>query len=170
MGRTYHLNLLIAWGDMIERLKLAEELVLVIRILHDKLDKINVQIPIMIGGATTSRAHTAVKIAPQYKATVVHVNDASRAVTVAGNLLNSDTNEKYTQDIRTEYDALREGYLNRSRDKNFLTIEQARVNKLKLDWNTYTPTKPNFIGTKTQPLCRSALRQTQRSKGSFNCL
>ena len=117
--------------------------------LAKELDKINVQIPIMIGGATTSRAHTAVKIAPQYKATVVHVNDASRAVTVAGNLLNSDTNEKYTQDIRTEYDALREGYLNRSRDKNFLTIEQARVNKLKLDWNTYTPTKPNFIGTKT---------------------
>jgi 5-methyltetrahydrofolate--homocysteine methyltransferase len=117
--------------------------------LAKELDKINVQIPIMIGGATTSRAHTAVKIAPQYKATVVHVNDASRAVTVAGNLLNSDTNEKYTQDIRTEYDALREGYLNRSRDKNFLTIEQARVNKLKLDWSTYTPKKPNFIGTKT---------------------
>ena len=117
--------------------------------LAKELDKINVQIPIMIGGATTSRAHTAVKIAPQYKATVVHVNDASRAVTVAGNLLNTDTNEKYTQDIRAEYDALREGYLNRSRDKNFLTIEQARVNKLKLDWNTYTPTKPNFIGTKT---------------------
>ncbi|MEN9655276.1 MAG: hypothetical protein RL311_184, partial [Bacteroidota bacterium] len=117
--------------------------------LAKELDKLNVQIPIMIGGATTSRAHTAVKIAPQYKATVVHVNDASRAVTVAGNLLNSETKEKYTQDIRTEYDALREGYLNRSRDKNFLTIEQARANKLKLDWSTYTPTKPNFIGTKT---------------------
>ncbi|WP_374506807.1 methionine synthase [Flavobacterium sp.] len=117
--------------------------------LAKELDKINVQIPIMIGGATTSRAHTAVKIAPQYKATVVHVNDASRAVTVAGNLLNSDTKEKYTQELRAEYDALREGYLNRSRDKNFLTIEQARANKLQLDWSKYTPTKPNFIGTKT---------------------
>ncbi len=117
--------------------------------LAKELDKLNVKIPIMIGGATTSRAHTAVKIAPQYKATVVHVNDASRAVTVAGNLLNSDTKEKYTQDIRIEYDALREGYLNRSRDKNFLTIEQARANKLQLDWSKYTPTKPNFIGTKT---------------------
>ncbi|MEY2739211.1 MAG: hypothetical protein RL259_1120, partial [Bacteroidota bacterium] len=93
--------------------------------------------------------HTAVKIAPQYKATVVHVNDASRAVTVAGNLLNTETKEKYTQDIRTEYDALREGYLNRSRDKNFLTIEQARANKLRLDWSTYTPIQPNFLGTKT---------------------
>ncbi len=117
--------------------------------LAKELDKLNVQIPIMIGGATTSRAHTAVKIAPQYKATVVHVNDASRAVTVAGNLLNSDTKEKYTQDLRAEYDALREGYLNRSRDKNFLTIKQARANKLQLDWSKYTPTKPNFIGTKT---------------------
>jgi 5-methyltetrahydrofolate--homocysteine methyltransferase len=117
--------------------------------LAKELDKLNVQIPIMIGGATTSRAHTAVKIAPQYKATVVHVNDASRAVTVAGNLLNTETKEKYTQDIRTEYDALREGYLNRSRDKNFLTIEQARANKLRLDWSTYAPIQPNFLGTKT---------------------
>ena len=117
--------------------------------LAKELDKMHIQIPIMIGGATTSRAHTAVKIAPQYNATVVHVNDASRAVTVAGNLLNSETKEKYTQDIRSEYDALREGYLNRSRDKNFLTIEQARANKLQLDWKNYTPAKPNFIGTKT---------------------
>ena len=117
--------------------------------LAKELDKLNVQIPIMIGGATTSRAHTAVKIAPEYKGTVVHVNDASRAVTVASHLLQDETKEKYTQDIRAEYDTLREGYLNRSRDKNFLTIEQARVNKLKLDWSTYTPTKPNFIGTKT---------------------
>jgi 5-methyltetrahydrofolate--homocysteine methyltransferase len=117
--------------------------------LAKELERLNVKIPIMIGGATTSRAHTAVKIAPQYSSTVVHVNDASRAVTVAGNLLNEDTKLKYTSEIRSEYDELREGYLNRSRDKNFLTIEQARANKLKLDWDNYTPLKPNFIGTKT---------------------
>ena len=117
--------------------------------LAKELDKMHIQIPIMIGGATTSRAHTAVKIAPQYKATVVHVNDASRAVTVAGNLLNVQTNTNYTQEIRAEYETLREGYLNRSRDKNFLTIEQARANKLQLDWSQYTPSIPNFIGTKT---------------------
>jgi len=117
--------------------------------LAKELDKRNVTIPILIGGATTSRAHTAVKIAPEYKATVIHVNDASRAVTVAGNLLNSDTNEAYTNGVRLEYDELREGYLSRSRDKNFLSIEQARLNKLKLDWESYIPTKPNFIGTKT---------------------
>ena len=116
--------------------------------LAKELERLNVKIPIMIGGATTSRAHTAVKIAPQYNSTVVHVNDASRAVTVAGNLLNSVTKLKYTTDIRLEYDELREGYLNRSRDKNFLTIEQARANKLKLDWDNFTPVKPNFIGSK----------------------
>ncbi len=116
--------------------------------LAKELDKQNVKIPIMIGGATTSRAHTAVKIAPQYRETVIHVNDASRAVTVAGNLL--DHNRKiYASDIRAEYDAFRETFLNRSRDKNFLTIEQARKNKLQLDWENYNPMKPNFIGTKT---------------------
>jgi 5-methyltetrahydrofolate--homocysteine methyltransferase len=116
--------------------------------LAKELDKRGMNIPVMIGGATTSRAHTAVKIAPQYRQTVIHVNDASRAVTVAGNLLD-DNREKYTSDIRTDYDAFREAFLNRSRDKNFLTIEQARKNKLQLDWKNFNPVKPNFIGTKT---------------------
>jgi len=115
--------------------------------LAKELDKRGMKIPVMIGGATTSRAHTAVKIAPQYKETVIHVNDASRAVTVAGSLLNSDKNI-YTQNIREEYDAFRESFLNRSRDKNFLTIEQARKNKLQLDWENFNPMKPNFIGAK----------------------
>jgi 5-methyltetrahydrofolate--homocysteine methyltransferase len=116
--------------------------------LAKELDKKGLKIPIMIGGATTSRAHTAVKIAPQYRETVIHVNDASRAVTVAGSLLNSDK-KIYAQNIREDYDAFRETFLNRSRDKNFLTIEQARKNKLQLDWENYNPMKPNFIGTKT---------------------
>jgi 5-methyltetrahydrofolate--homocysteine methyltransferase len=113
--------------------------------LAKELDKRNIEIPIMIGGATTSRAHTAVKIAPQYRQTVIHVNDASRAVTVAGNLL--DHNRKiYASDIRAEYDAFRETFLNRSRDKNFLTIEQSRKNKLQLDWRHFEPVKPKVIG------------------------
>jgi 5-methyltetrahydrofolate--homocysteine methyltransferase len=117
--------------------------------LAKEMDKLNIKIPIMIGGATTSRAHTAVKIAPEYKETVVHVNDASRAVTVASNLLQNETKDGYTKDIRAEYDKLREGYLNRSRDKNYLSIEDARKNKLQLDWENFNPLKPNFIGTKT---------------------
>ena len=117
--------------------------------LAKEMDKLNIKIPIMIGGATTSRAHTAVKIAPEYKETVVHVNDASRAVTVASNLLQMETKGSYVKAIREEYDKLRDGYLNRSRDKNYLSISAARKNKLKLDWDNFTPVKPNFIGTKT---------------------
>ena len=117
--------------------------------LAKEMDKLNIKIPVMIGGATTSRAHTAVKIAPEYKETVVHVNDASRAVTVATNLLQPDTKVTYAKSLREEYDTLRESYLNRSREKNFLSIEEARKNKFKIDWNTFEPVKPNFIGTKT---------------------
>lgn len=113
--------------------------------LAKELDKKGMKIPVMIGGATTSRAHTAVKIAPQYRETVIHVNDASRAVTVAGSLLNKDK-KIYASDIRAEYDAFRETFLNRSRDKNFLTIEQARKNKLQLDWENFAPVKPNVLG------------------------
>ena len=77
-----------------------------------------------------------------------NVNDASRAVTVASNLLQAETKEGYVKAIREEYDKLRDGYLNRSRDKNFHTIESARKNKLKLDWDNFNPVKPNFIGVK----------------------
>ena len=125
--------------------------------LAKEMDKLNIKIPIMIGGATTSRAHTAVKIAPEYKETVVHVNDASRAVTVASNLLQAETKQGYVNAIREEYDKLREGYLNRSRDKNYHTIESARKNKLQLDWNKFTPVTPNFLGTRTISVELSAL-------------
>lgn len=125
--------------------------------LAKEMDKLNIKIPIMIGGATTSRAHTAVKIAPEYKETVVHVNDASRAVTVATHLLQPDTKVTYAKSLREEYDSLREGYLNRSREKNFLSIEEARKNKFKIDWDNYEPVKPNFIGTKTVEVALSEL-------------
>ncbi|MEW5676952.1 methionine synthase [Flavobacterium enshiense] len=116
--------------------------------LAKEMDKRDIQIPIMIGGATTSRAHTAVKIAPEYRQTVVHVNDASRAVTVAGNLLNKDR-KLYASTIRAEYEAFRETFLNRQRDKSYHTIEKARANKLQLDWENFEAKKPNFIGVKT---------------------
>ena len=117
--------------------------------LAKEMDKLNIKIPLMIGGATTSRAHTAVKIAPEYTATIVHVNDASRAVTVASNLLHKETKVTYSENIKEEYDTLREQYLSRSRDKNYLSIAEARKNKFKIDWDNYSPSKPNFIGTKT---------------------
>lgn len=114
--------------------------------LAKEMERLNISIPIMIGGATTSRAHTAVKIAPEYTGSVVHVNDASRAVTVASNLLQPENKATYAEQIREEYDQLREGYLNRSREKEYLRIAEARANKLQLDWSRYQPAKPNFIG------------------------
>ena len=114
--------------------------------LAKEMERLNISIPIMIGGATTSRAHTAVKIAPEYTGSVVHVNDASRAVTVASNLLQPENKATYAEQIREEYDQLREGYLSRSREKEFLRLSEARANKLRLDWSEYYPAQPNFIG------------------------
>ncbi|MEG0916560.1 MAG: methionine synthase, partial [Myroides sp.] len=116
--------------------------------LAKELEKIGVKIPVMIGGATTSRAHTAVKIAPEYTQTVVHVNDASRAVTVINNLLQPDKNKIYKEDIRTQYEKLRYDFLHRARDKKYLSIADARKNKYKIDWDLQHITKPNFLGKK----------------------
>lgn len=116
--------------------------------LTKELEKLDLSIPVMIGGATTSRAHTAVKIAPAYSNTVVYVSDASRSVSVAGNLLNSKVNEDYKAGLREEYDTVRAGFLKRSRIKKYLSIAQARANKMQLDWEDYSAPKPNFIGIK----------------------
>jgi 5-methyltetrahydrofolate--homocysteine methyltransferase len=104
-------------------------------------------IPLLIGGATTSRVHTAVKIAPQYSGPVVHVADASRSVTVAGQLL-GEKKEAFCENLREEYEKLREGHLSRSKQKQYVTIEQARENKFKIDWEKTQPKEPTFIGNK----------------------
>jgi 5-methyltetrahydrofolate--homocysteine methyltransferase len=110
-----------------------------------ELEKQNLKIPLIIGGATTSRAHSAVKIAPHYSHTVVHINDASRAVTVVGNLLQKDNNI-YKNQIREEYDAFREQFLKRGKKKEYISIEAARKNKFKIDWNTAEIIKPEQLG------------------------
>ncbi|GHA65365.1 methionine synthase [Pontibacter akesuensis] len=112
-----------------------------------EMERRGMKIPLMIGGATTSRVHTAVKIAPQYSGPVVHVHDASRSVTVVSSLLSSDR-ENYISEIRAEYEKLREDHYNRTKDRAFASIEEARANKYKVDWTTAKPTKPSFIGTK----------------------
>ncbi|MHC5200878.1 methionine synthase [Myroides sp. LJL119] len=117
--------------------------------LAKELNKINCKIPVMIGGATTSRVHTAVKIAPEYANTVVHVHDASRSVTIANKLLQEEIQHQYKQEIKQEYDKLRSEYLGRAREKSYITLEQARANKFKIDWDNQDIVKPNFIGTKT---------------------
>jgi 5-methyltetrahydrofolate--homocysteine methyltransferase len=113
--------------------------------LSKEMDKQKFEIPLIVGGATTSKAHSAVKIAPNYNHTVVHVNDASRAVTVVGNLLQKDNNI-YKDQIRREYDKFREQFLNRSQKKEFITIEEARKNKFQIDWKETKIVKPNALG------------------------
>lgn len=111
----------------------------------EELERRNLSFPVMIGGATTSKIHTALKIAPKYSHTVVHVLDASKSVTVASSLLSSQS-EDFKKKISEEYAHLREGYLNRSIEKEYLTLEQARKNKLTIDWNQYIPCKPKQLG------------------------
>ncbi|WP_066834235.1 methionine synthase [Rufibacter ruber] len=109
-----------------------------------EMERQNFNIPLLIGGATTSRAHTAVKVAPAYNGTVVHVLDASRSVPVVGNLLSPDNKEQFAADIRKEYDEMREGYLSRQKEKKYLPLPQARANKLPIEWkaeDVYTPAK-----------------------------
>jgi 5-methyltetrahydrofolate--homocysteine methyltransferase len=115
--------------------------------LAKEMERQNFEVPLLIGGATTSKAHTAVKIDPQYKNAVVHVHDASRAVTVVGDLLDKRKNQKYISDIKADYVKVREGFANRSSKKEFLTLDEARKNKFKIDWNSANIATPNFIGT-----------------------
>ncbi|WP_108802030.1 methionine synthase [Aquimarina sp. Aq107] len=114
--------------------------------LAKEMERRNFKVPLLIGGATTSKAHTAVKIDPQYKNAVVHVNDASRAVTVVGDLLNKRSNQKYVGDLKDDYEKFREGFLKRTKQKEYLSIEDARKNKYKIDWSSSCIIKPNKLG------------------------
>ena len=106
------------------------------------------EIPLLIGGATTSRMHTAVKIFPEYENGIVHVLDASRSVTVAGNLLNKEHKISFLNDVKNEYEKLGDDFANRKTVKNYLSIEDARKNRTAIDWQNYEPVKPTFLGTK----------------------
>jgi 5-methyltetrahydrofolate--homocysteine methyltransferase len=104
--------------------------------------------PLLIGGATTSRMHTAVKIAQQYDNGVIHVLDASRSVTVAGSLLNKEQKPEFLTGIKKEYDKLKEDFANKKVVKNYLSFSEAQKNTAKINWDNFTPVAPTFIGTK----------------------
>jgi len=104
--------------------------------------------PLLIGGATTSRMHTAVKIAPEYEHGVVHVLDASRSVTVAGSLLSKEQKEDFLSEVKTEYVKLKEGFDNKKVVKNYLSYADAVKNKVAIDWSAFTPVRPTFTGVK----------------------
>ena len=114
--------------------------------LAKELDRQNIKIPVLIGGATTSKAHTAVKIAPVSKGPIIHVNDASRAVSVVSNLLQKDKKEPYILKIREEYEVFKEKFLERTSSKTYLTYQQAQQNFLTLDWDQFKPTPPKTLG------------------------
>ncbi|MEQ9262125.1 MAG: methionine synthase [Owenweeksia sp.] len=111
-----------------------------------EMERQNLKIPLMIGGATTSRAHTAVKIFPEYSGIVVHVNDASRSVPIAQTLSSQeDTALSFHQNLKTEYTKLREAYLKKSHTREYLPLEEARANKLKLSFEGVI-TQPTYPG------------------------
>ena len=114
--------------------------------LAKEMQRQQFEVPLLIGGATTSRAHTAVKIDPQYENAVVHVNDASRAVTVVGDLLQKDRKQGYKNDLKKEYAEFRENFLGRQQRKEYLSLEEARKNKLSLEWSSDHIVIPNEPG------------------------
>jgi 5-methyltetrahydrofolate--homocysteine methyltransferase len=113
-----------------------------------EMTRLKMDIPLLIGGATTSRMHTAVKIAPEYEHGVVHVLDASRSVTVAGSLLNKETKIDFLGNIKTEYETLKTDFANKRTAKQYQKYADAKNNGAKIDWENYTPVPPTFIGTK----------------------
>lgn len=104
--------------------------------------------PLLIGGATTSRMHTAVKIAPEYGNGVVHVLDASRSVTVAGSLLNKEQKEVFLKSTSEEYVKLKEGFDNKKSIKQYLPYSEALQNKVNINWADFSPVAPGFTGIK----------------------
>lgn len=110
----------------------------------------NFTVPLLIGGATTSKAHTAVKIAPNYELPVVHVLDASRSVPVAGSLLTKDklSKDSFYENLQAEYSKIREQHLSKKSFKQMLSLPEARENKFNIDWETTDLVEPTFTGTK----------------------
>src|SRR5213595_44369 len=113
-----------------------------------EMERENFKLPLLIGGATTSRAHTAVKIAPHYRSSTVHVVDASRAVGVVNSLLSAKQKAAFDAKTRTEYEALRKAHSAKMREKKLITLEQARANRTPIDWSSYVPPKPEFLGVR----------------------
>ena len=114
-----------------------------------EMERQGFKIPLLIGGATTSRIHTAVKIDPHYSGPVIHVLDASKSVPVAGRLMQNDqTHQEIYDEIKAEYARLRTEHASRQKDKNYVAIEKARENKVKIDWSDFKAKKPAFLGNK----------------------
>lgn len=106
------------------------------------------KLPLLIGGATTSRVHTAVKIAPNYAAATIYVKDASRCVAVAASLLNPQLKDEYIENIKQEYEQVRQQHHGKKSKVDWLSMDEARNNKFLIDWSNYIPPIPRFLGVK----------------------
>ena len=113
-----------------------------------EMERQGFKVPLLIGGATTSKIHAAVKIAPNYSNPTVHVLDASRSVTVAGSLMNEANRDKFIGSVKQEYDRMRISHKGRKEQKKFLTIDEAREKQLRIDWSKTRIARPSFIGNK----------------------
>lgn len=111
-----------------------------------EMQKRNIDKPLLIGGATTSKIHTAVKIDPNYEHSVVHIHDASKTVTVLNDLLGSKSDGSFTKKIKEDYSELREQHEKKQQVKKTLGLEDARANKTQIDWDSTNITKPTFLG------------------------
>jgi 5-methyltetrahydrofolate--homocysteine methyltransferase len=116
------------------------------RVVAQEMEREGFTTPLLIGGATTSRAHTAVKIEPAYSAPVVHVLDASRAVGVASALLDPKQHDEFVRKTRADYEQLRRQFAERDERVERLSLEQARANRLRIDWTAESPPGPTFTG------------------------
>ncbi len=113
-----------------------------------EMQRLGMNTPVMIGGATTSKAHTAVKIDQHYEHPIVWVKDASRAVGVAQSLISPELRSKFVADLKMDYDGVRERHASRQTATKWLSLAQARANKIAIDWAEHKPTTPSFTGTK----------------------
>jgi 5-methyltetrahydrofolate--homocysteine methyltransferase len=118
------------------------------RYVAAEMEREGLDLPLLIGGATTSKVHTAVKIEPNYSGPVVYVTDASRAVGVVANLLREGSKETFASEVRTEYEKIREGHAGRRARKRLIPLAEAQQRSLKTDWDVYRPPVPTFTGTR----------------------
>src|SRR6184192_2979908 len=129
-----------------------------------EMERGGVRCRLLIGGDTTSRAHTAVKISPHYSASSVHVLDAPRGVGVVNSLLNQDLKSEFDKKTREDYERLRREHSARTQRKNLLTLKEARANRTRIDWSNYAPPKPDFLGVRVlQTVIPSQVEKSRRT-------
>lgn len=115
----------------------------------EEMERLGMDLPLLIGGATTSKIHTAVKISPSYSKPVIYVKDASKSVPVVSSLLSKDQKDNFAAQMRAEYKDLVDSYASKAGLVKYLSLDEARANRFKIDWMQFPPVKPKFVGTKT---------------------